>query len=139
MPPLAPVSGRRTCPLASLPRQSSVPLMRRYSVRARWLSLPLAVALASDLGAQNAAPHPDPVQSVAIEVTPTRSSSRLRSLIRRIARRTADSTSVAHGVARLADADVTDSTDDAAVDSATMAIPPDIAQLFTSRADSVGW
>lgn len=113
--------------------------MRRCPVRALWLSLALATGLAGALGAQSAAPQPDPVQSVAIEVTPTRSSSRLRSLIRRIARRTADSTSVAHGVARLASADLADSTDDAAVDSATMAIPPDIAQLFTSRADSVGW
>src|SRR4051812_8706005 len=108
-------------------------------VRALSASIPLVVALAGDVRAQSAAPHVDPVQAVAVEVTPTRSLSRLRSLIARIARRTADSTSVANGVPELPGAALADSTHDAAVDSATMAIPPDIAQLFKSRRDSVGW
>jgi hypothetical protein len=108
-------------------------------IRALCCGLPLVVALAGDVRAQSADPHVDPVQAVAVEVTPTRSSSRLRSLIARIARRTADRTSVANGVRQLPEAALADSADDAAVDSVTMAIPPDIAQLFKSRQDSVGW
>ena len=108
-------------------------------VRALYCVAPLVAALAGDARAQGSDPQADPVQAVAVEVKPTRSSSRLRSLIARIARRTADSASVANGVPQLPGAALADSTEDAAVDSVTMAIPPDIAQLFTSRQDSVGW
>ena len=108
-------------------------------IRALCVSVPLAVALAGDVRAQSTDPRVDPVQAVGVEVAPTRAFSRLLSLIARIARRTHDSTSVANGVPELPGAALADSTHDAAVDSATMAIPPDIAQLFTSRQDSVGW
>ena len=101
--------------------------------------VPMVIALAGEARAQSTDPQVDPVQAVAVEIAPTRALSRLRSLIARIARRTADSTSVANGVPRLPGAALTDSSDDAAVDSVTMAIPPDIAQLFKSRQDSVGW
>jgi lipoprotein-anchoring transpeptidase ErfK/SrfK len=107
-------------------------------IRALCLSIPLAIGLAHDVRAQSTA-RVDPVQAVAVEVTPTRSSSRLHSLIARIDRRTADSTSVANGVQPLAGAALADSTHDAEVDSVTMAIPPDIAQQFKSRQDSIGW
>jgi lipoprotein-anchoring transpeptidase ErfK/SrfK len=108
-------------------------------VRALSCSISLVAALAGDVRAQSTDPHVDPVEAVAVEIRPTRSSSRLQSLIARIDRRTADSTSVANGAPRLPGAALADSTEDAAVDSVTMAIPPDIAQLFKSREDSVGW
>ena len=108
-------------------------------IRTLCCSAPLVVTLAGDLRAQSAEPQVDPVQAVAVEIRPTRSSSRLRSLIARIDRRTADSTAVANGVQQLPGAALADSAADAAVDSVTMAIPPDIAQLFKSRQDSVGW
>jgi len=107
-------------------------------LRALYCSVPLIVALAGDARAQSVA-QVDPVEAVAVEVTPTRSSSRLHSLIARIARRTADSTSIANGVPALPGAALADSIDAAAVESVTMAIPPDLAQLFKSRQDSVGW
>jgi lipoprotein-anchoring transpeptidase ErfK/SrfK len=107
-------------------------------IRALCCSVPLVAALADDVRAQSTA-RVDPVQAVAVEVTPTRSSSRLHSLIARIARRSADSTSVANGVPQLPGDALADSAEDAAVDSVTMAIPPDLAQLFKSRQDSVGW
>jgi hypothetical protein len=108
-------------------------------IRAVCCTVPLVATLAGDARAQSADPQIDPVQAVAVEVAPTRSSSRLSSLIARIARRTADSTSVANGFPQLPGTALADSTDDAAVDSVTMAIPPDIGQLFKSRQDSVGW
>jgi L,D-transpeptidase-like protein len=108
-------------------------------IRAVCCGVPLVAALAGDLRAQSTEPQVDPVQAVAVEIGPTRSSSRLQSLIARIDRRTADSTSVANGVPQLPGAALADSTEDAALDSVTMAIPPDIAQLFKSRQDSVGW
>ena len=107
--------------------------------RALYCSVPLVAALAGDVRAQSTEPSVDPVEAVAVEIRPTRSASRLQSLIARIDRRTADSTSVANGAPRLPGAALADSTEDAAVDSVTMAIPPDIAQLFKSRQDSVGW
>ena len=136
---LAPIAEHGARHLAIPAQPSDVMIMLPSLVRALYCSALSVVALAGDVRAQSADPHVDPVQAVAVEVRPTRSSSRLQSLIARIVRRTADSTSVANGVPQQPGAALTDSIDDAAVDSVTMAIPPDIAQLFTSRQDSVGW